>query len=174
MSRTLSLRDEIQQYADTAREQLNAFAEQHKDSKPILAGVAISQQALKAITGLFNGEPLSTEDDERVLRSAELLKIPNLKLTEKWTPTEETLDNLRKHLVQHIALPELDRTWEKAFENQTKNRNHWATEHILALMSDDIEIVSQYEEARQEAIDECIIALENDIETHKKKLKFPY
>ena len=38
-------------------------------------------------------------------------------------------------------------------------------------MSDDIEIVSQYEEARQEAIDECIIALENDIETTQKEIE---
>ena len=171
LTRTLRLRDEIQQHADTAREQLKDFAEQHKDFKPILASVAISQQVLKVITELFQGRPLPPEDDERVLRSAELLKIPNLELTKKWIPTEEALDNLGNHLVQYIALPESDRTWEKAFENQTQNRNHWATEHILALMSDDVEIVSQYEETRQEAIDECIIALENDIETTQKEIE---
>ncbi len=173
LTRTLRLRDEIHQHADTAREQLKDFAEQHKDFKPILASVAISQQVLKVITGLFHGGPLPPEDDERVLRSAELLKIPNLELTEKWIPTETALDNLGDHLVQHIALPESDRTWEKAFENQKEHRNHWATEHILRLIAFecDNEVIPKLEEARQEAIGECITALENDIETTQQEIE---
>ena len=96
MNRTLRLRDEIQSHADTARDQLNVFAEQHKDFKPILAGVAISQHGIECNNRAFEWrDTLSTEDDEeRVLRSAELLKIPNLELTEEWVPTEEALDNL--------------------------------------------------------------------------------
>ena len=173
LSRTLRLQDEIQQHADTARDQLNVFAEQYENFKPILASVEIAQQVLKAITGLFNEEKLSTEDDERVLLSAELLKIPNLELTEKWMPTEEMLDNLGRHLVQHIALPEPDQTWMKAFEKQTEHRNHWATKHILDLMATtmDDETVSKLEEARQEAIGQCITALENDIETTQKEIE---
>ena len=172
LSRTLRLRDEIQQHADTAREQLNAFAEQHKDFKPILASVEISQHVLKAITGLFNGESLSTEDDERVLRSAELLKIPNLELTEKWTPTEEALDNLGGHLVEHIALPKSDRTWEKALKKQTEHHNHWATKHILDMMTDieDNKTISKLQEKRQEQISKCITALKTNIEATKKKI----
>ena len=168
-----TLRADIQHHADTARDQLNVFAEQHKDFKPILAGVAISHHVLNAITELLNEETLSTESDEMVLLSAELLKIPNLELTEEWVPTEEALDNLGDHLVQHIALPEPDRTWMKAFEKQTAHRNHWATKHILdqiATTMDDDEIVSKLEEARQEAIGQCITALENDIEATKKKI----
>ncbi len=174
LSRTLRLRDEIQQHANTAREQLNAFAEENKDFKPILAGVAISHHVLDAITRLLNGEIPLIESEERVLLSAELLKIPNLELTEKWTPTEEALHNLEEHIVQHIALPEPDQTWVKAFDKQTEHRNHWATKHILDLMAttmDDNETVSKLEEARQEAIGQCITALENDIETTQKEIE---
>lgn len=173
LSRTLRLLDEIQQYKDTAREQLNDFAEQHKDFKPILAGVAVSHHVLDAITELFHGGQLPPEDDERVLRSAELLKIPGLELTKKWMPTEETLNNLGDHLVQHIALPDSDRTWEKALENQTKNRNHWATEHILGMMAvtEDDETISKLKEERQKKIGECITTLETNIEITEKKIR---
>ena len=168
-----TLRDDIQRHIDIARDELNVFAERHNDYKPILAGVAISHHVLNAINGLLNGETLSTESDERVLLSAELLKIPKLELTEEWVPTEEALDNLGVHLVRHIALPESNRTWVKAFKKQRKQRNHWATKHILDLMAtamDDYETVVKLEEARQEAIDQCITALENDIEATKKKI----
>ncbi len=167
------MQDKIQKHADTARDELNVFAEQHKDCKPILAGVDIAQHGLNAITGIFNGETSSTEeDDKRVLLSAELLKIPNLELAEEWAPTEKALDNLGYHLVQHIALPDSDRTWKKAFENQTQIHNHWATEHILGLMAaDNVEAISQYEETRQEEIDQCITALENHIETTQKEIE---
>ena len=168
-----TLRVDIQRHADTAKDQLNVFAEQHKDFKPILAGVAISHQVLNAITRLLNGEMPQIEYDERGLLSAELLKIPNLELTEEWTPTGKALDTLGYDLVQHIALSEPDRTWVKAFEKQTENRNHWATKHILNLMATDMEddeTVSKLEEARQEAIGQCITALENDIEATKKKI----
>ena len=168
-----TLRVDIQHHADTARDQLNVFAEQHKDFKPILAGIEISHQVLNAITRLLNGEIPQIEYDDRGLLSAELLKIPNLELTEEWTPTGKALDNLGYDLVQHIALPEPDRTWVKAFEKQTNNRNHWATKHILDLMAtamDDNGTVAKLEEARQEAIGQCITALENDIEATKKKI----
>ena len=173
LTRTLKLRDEIQQHADMAREQLKDFAEQHKDFKPILAGVAISHQVLDEITRLLNGEIPSIEFEERVLLSAELLKIPNLELTEKWIPTEEALDNLGDHLVQHVALPDSDRTWKKALENQTKNRNHWATEHILGMMAvtEDDETISKLKEERQKKIGECITTLENNIEITEKKIR---
>ena len=167
-----TLQDKIQKHADTARNELNVFAEQHKDCKPILAGVDIAQHGLDAITGLFYGEISSTEDDKRVLLSAELLKIPNLELTEEWTPTEEALDNLGYYLVQHIALPDSDRTWEKALENQTANRNHWATEHILGMIAitEDDEIISKLKEERQKKISECITDLETNIERTEKKI----
>ena len=164
-----TLRDEIQQQADTAKKELDDFAKQHRDFKPILAGVAISQKVLDAVIGLLENETPSIERDKRVLLSAELLKIPNLELTEEWAPTDEALDNLGLGLVQHVALPELGQTWEKAFEKQKEDRNHWATKHILDLMDDD-ETVSKLEDARQEAIDQCIVALENDIKTTEKEI----
>ena len=168
-----TLRDDIQQHIDTARDELNVFAEQHKDYKPILAGVAISHHVLNAITELLNGETQSTESDERILLSAELMKIPNLELTEDWVPTEEALDNLGDYLIQHIALPEPDRTWMKAFKKQTKHRNHWATGNILDLMAtqEKDETISQLSEARQDSISRCIIALENDIKITKNKIE---
>lgn len=168
-----TLKDKIQKHADTARDELNVFAEQHKDCKPILAGVDIAQHGLNAITRTFNGETLSTEaDDKRVLLSAELLKIPNLELTEEWTPTKKALDNLGYHLVQHITLPNSSRTWKKAFEKQTKNRNHWATEHILVMMAatEDDETISEFKEERQKKIGECITTLETNIEITKKQI----
>ena len=170
---TRTLWDDIQQHIDTAKNELNTFEERHKDFKPILAGVAISRHVLDAITEIFNGEPSLTESNERFLLSAELLKIPNLELTEEWMPTEEALNNLGYYLVQYIALPESDQTWEKAFKNQTQHRNHWATGNILNLMATEEEdkTVSQLEEARQDAISGCIIALENDIKITKNKIE---
>ena len=164
-----TLRDEIQKHADTAKKELDDFAEQHRDFKPILAGVAISQRVLDAVIGLLENETPSIECEKRVRLSADLLKIPNLELTEEWDPTDEALDNLGLGLVQHVALPESEQTWEKAFEKQKQDRNHWATKHILDLMDDD-ETVSKLEDARQEAIDQCITALKNDIKTTEKAI----
>ena len=167
------LRDDIQRHIDIAKDELNTFAERHENFKPILAGVAISRHVLDAITEIFNGEPSLPESNERFLLSTELLKIPNLELTEEWMPTEEALDNLGDYLVQYIALPESDRTWEKAFENQIQHRNHWATGNILDLMATKEEdtTVSQLEETRQDEIGKCITALENDIKITKNKIE---
>lgn len=168
-----TLREEIQQHIDAAKDELTAFAERHEDFKPILAGVAISRHVLEAITEIFNGEPSLPESNERFLLSAELLKIPNLELTEEWMPTEETLDNLGYYLVQYIALLESDRTWEKAFANQIQHRNHWATGNILDLMAikEEDKTVSQLGEIRQDEIGKCITALENDIKITKNKIE---
>ena len=168
-----TLREEIQQHIDIAKDELNTFAERRENFKPILAGVAISRHVLDAITEIFNGEPSLPESNERFLLSTELLKIPNLELTEEWMPTEEALDNLGDYLVQYIALPESDRTWEKAFENQIQHRNHWATGNILDLMATKEEdtTVSQLEETRQDEIGKCITALENDIKITKNKIE---
>lgn len=168
-----TLRNDIQRHIGTARDELTVFAERHKDYKPILASIAISHHVLNAITGLLNGETLPTESDERILLSAELLKIPNLELTEEWVPTEGALDNLGDHLIQHVALPEPDRTWMKAFKKQTEHRNHWATGNILDLMAtqEKDETISQLAETRQDAISRCIIALENDIKITKNKIE---
>lgn len=164
-----TLRDEIQKHADTARKELHDFAEHHRDFKPILAGVAMSQQVLDSVTGLLENETPSIECDKRILVSAELLKIPNLELTEEWAPTDEELDNLGLSLVQYIALPDSDQTWEKAFNKQEEDRNHWATKHILDLMDDD-ETVSELEGRRKARIEECITALENHRDEIEKEI----
>ena len=164
-----SLRDEILDRTDGVIAELAAYSQTHELPRT-KAAIACLCRTIEHLRTIFS--PHSTlalrENDPRHVVSAELLKIPNLRLNEQWLPTVDAA-TLETEVLSHLTHDQRD--WRQAFEMHSAQHDHLATGRILELnvWRNEQERVA-LSERREQEISLCRNMLNGELEALEQQL----
>lgn len=166
------LKQELSNRHSAVLDELKDFAEGNL-SGLVKAGISCCRRAVADIQTLFDpSAPLPTEEaDPKHLLYANMLKIPALSLNANWEPEiSETL------LVKSVLdlLVQNNFYWQQNFLDQSKRRNHEATERIIQYLRANPEPslnVEELERMREERLRECRDSLLRDIKETRNQIE---
>jgi len=147
---TVSLIDEVNQRHEPLLEELQQFVSMHPTPEVRIAAACLmlSMQQLRDLLDPRTPAPLH-EPQLRHLLHSDMLRLQNIPLDRDWLP-ELPADELAEQLLQSLTMPVPN--WEKAFELQSKQGNHEATERLLQLQVWSDEKRTKLTAARRQAL----------------------
>ena len=158
------LKDELLGRQDLVFKELATISESHC-SFAIKAGCSLLHISLKDLYRLFDPQsPMpSISPDPTLLFNEVLIRTPMALLNEDWVPRTPYNSELFDALLDLIT--QGTKSLPIAFEEQTKVRNHLATQQILELMQTegvDEQDLTEFHAQRQKNLDECREALKRE------------
>ena len=145
------LRAEVLDRHDAVIRELQLVRE-NSEAKVVISGVTCLLRAVHQLREMVDpsGPVNPSEADPRHLMSAELLKIPGMRLDDRWEPPMDELST-QSRILRFLADPQPD--WETAYQVRCESGDRIATERLLEL---DVWDSTEHKDVLREVRDQYI------------------